>query len=258
MKAVILAGGMGTRIREETEFRPKPMVEVGGKPILWHLMKFFAHHGIDEFVVCVGYKGDQIKDYFLNYSARNNDFTLRLGERGAVDFHGNHDESDWTVTVADTGDATLTAGRVERIERYVAGERFIVTYGDGLADLDIAELITFHESHGATATITTVRPPSRFGIVEVDSDRRVSRFHEKPRLEDRVNAGFFVFEPAVFDYIRDSDAVMLEHEPLAKLAADGELAAYQHDGFWQPMDTFREAMMLNEMWTRGDAPWKAW
>lgn len=258
MKAVLLAGGMGTRIREETEFRPKPMVEIGGKPILWHLMKIFAHHGITEFVVCAGYKGEQIKDYFLNYAARNNDFTIRLGQGHVVNFHGDHGESDWTVTIADTGATTLTAGRVERIERYVAGERFIVTYGDGLADIDVTTLIATHEAHGTKATISTVRPSSRFGVVEVDGDQRVTRFREKPQMEDRVNAGFFVFEPTVFDYLRDSDAVMLENEPLAKLAAEGELAVYQHDGFWQPMDTYRESLMLNEMWARGDAPWKVW
>ena len=234
------------------------MVEIGGKPILWHLMKLFAFHGITEFVVCVGYKGDQIKDYFLNYSARNNDFTIHLGRGNGVDFHGNHDESNWTVTIADTGASTLTAGRVERIERYVAGERFIVTYGDGLADIDVTALVASHERHGTKATISTVRPPSRFGVVEVDGERRVTRFREKPLLEDRVNAGFFVFEPPIFDYLRDSDAVMLEKEPLVQLAAEGELAVYQHDGFWQPMDTYRESLMLNEMWARGDAPWKVW
>ena len=258
MKAVLLAGGLGTRMREETEFRPKPMVEIGGKPVLWHLMKTFAAHAVTDFVVCAGYKGEQIKSYFLNYGALTNDFTVRLGRDGGVVFHGDHLESDWNVTVADTGLGTLTAGRVERIEPHVRGERFIVTYGDGLADIDISRLLAFHVGHGLKATITTVRPLSRFGLVDIDAEHRVTRFREKPQMEDWVSAGFFVFEPSVFDYLRDSDDMMLEHEPLARLAAEGQLAAYRHDGFWQPMDTFRESQMLNEMWESGAAPWKVW
>ncbi len=258
MKAVLLAGGLGTRMREETEFRPKPMVEIGGKPVLWHLMKIFAANGITDFVVCTGYKGEQIKEYFLNYAAHNNDFTITLGHRGALEFHDDHTESNWTVTVADTGAATLTGGRVERIEKYVKGERFIVTYGDGLADVDIAALVAFHEAHGRKATITTVRPLSRFGLVDVDADGAVSRFREKPQMEDWVSAGFFVFEPSVFDELRNTDDVMLEHEPLDRIAAAGELSAYRHEGFWQPMDTFRESQLLNEMWESGAAPWKVW
>lgn len=258
MKAVLLAGGLGTRMREETEFRPKPMVEIGGKPVLWHLMKVFAANGITDFVICTGYKGEQIKEYFLNYAAHNNDFTIRLGQRSDLVFHDDHLESEWTVTVADTGAATLTGGRVERIERYVAGERFMVTYGDGLADIDLGALLDFHTGHGRKATITTVRPLSRFGLVDVDATERVTRFREKPQMEDWVSAGFFVFEPEVFDYLRDSDDVMLEHEPLARLAAEGQLSAYRHDGFWQPMDTYRESQLLNEMWETGQAPWKVW
>jgi len=258
MKAVLLAGGLGTRMREETEFRPKPMVEVGGKPILWHLMKIFASQGITDFVVCGGYKGEQIKSYFLNYAALNSDFTICLGRSAELVVHNDHLESEWTVTVADTGLTTLTAGRVERIEPYVAGERFLVTYGDGLADIDVSRLIAFHESHGLKASMTIVRPTSRFGIVEVDEDAKVTRFREKPQSEDWVNAGFLVFEPAVFDYLRNSDGIMLESEPLARLAADRQLAAYHHNGFWQPMDTYREAQMMNEMWAGGKAPWKTW
>jgi len=258
MKAVLLAGGLGTRMREETEFRPKPMVEVGGKPVLWHLMKIFAAHGVTDFVVCAGYKGEQIKEYFLNYAALTNDFTVRLGRDGGVVFHGDHLERDWTVTVADTGQATLTAGRVERIEEYVKGERFMVTYGDGLADIDISALLAFHAGCGLRATITTVRPLSRFGLVDVDDDQRVTRFREKPQMDDWVSAGFFVFEPEVFDYLRDSDDMMLEHEPLARLAKERQLAAYRHNGFWQPMDTYRESQQLNDMWATGDAPWKVW
>ena len=258
MKAVLLAGGLGTRMREETEFRPKPMVEIGGKPVLWHLMKIFAANGVTDFIVCTGYKGEQIKEYFLNYAAHNSDFTITLGHGGDLEFHDDHLESDWTVTVADTGASTLTGGRVERIEKYVKGERFIVTYGDGLADVDIAALVAFHTAHGRKATITTVRPLSRFGLVDVGPGNEVSRFREKPQMEDWVSAGFFVFEPSVFDYLRDSDDVMLEHTPLDQIAAAGELSAYRHEGFWQPMDTFRESQLLNEMWDAGTAPWKVW
>ena len=258
MKAVILAGGLGTRMREETEFRPKPMVEIGGKPVLWHLMKIFASEGITDFVICAGYKGEQIKSYFLNYAALNSDFTINLGSSSELVVHGNHFESEWKVTVADTGASTLTAGRVERIEKYVSGERFLVTYGDGLADIDMAKLVAFHESHGLTASMTTVRPMTRFGIVEMDSAGKVSRFREKPQSDDWVNAGFFIFEPSIFDYLRDSDQVMLEARPLVTLATNGQLAAYHHDGFWQPMDTYREAQMLNEMWASGAAPWMTW
>jgi glucose-1-phosphate cytidylyltransferase len=258
MKVVLLAGGLGTRLREETEFRPKPMVEVGGKPILWHLMKVFAAHGLTDFVICAGYKGEHIKQYFLNYAAHNNDFTVTLGRPGEITFHDAHLESDWTVTVADTGPTTLTAGRVERIERYVRDERFLVTYGDGLADIDVTALLDFHAAHGREATLTTVRPTSRFGLVDADEHGVVTRFREKPQADGWVNAGFFVFEPSVFGYLRNSDHLMLEHEPLTEMAGNGQLATYRHDGFWQPMDTSREHVLLNEMWSSGTAPWAVW
>ena len=258
MKAVLLAGGLGTRMREETEFRPKPMVEIGGKPILWHLMKIYAAQGVTEFVICAGYKGEQIKSYFLNYAALNADFTITLGDRSSLQIHDAHLESDWVVTVADTGNDTLTAGRVERIERYIGGERFMVTYGDGLADINLADLLAFHEAHGKIATISTVRPISRFGLVNVDDDGLVSQFREKPQMDDWVSAGFFVFEPEFFDRIRNSDDMMLEHEPLNRLAAEGQLGAYRHEGFWQPMDTSREAKLLGDLWASGGAPWKVW
>lgn len=245
-------------MREETEYRPKPMVEIGGRPVLWHLMKVFATYGLTDFVVCGGYKVEQIKDYFLNYAARNNDYTITLGQRSSLVFHDDHLESEWHVTVADTGLNTLTAGRVERVQKYVGDERFMVTYGDGLADVDIPGLLDFHEKHARYATITTIRPLSRFGLVDVDEDNLVTQFREKPQLDDWVNAGFFVFEPEVFDYLKDGDGVMLEQEPLVRLAADRQLAAYRHEGFWQPMDTYRESQLLNEMWERGDAPWKIW
>jgi glucose-1-phosphate cytidylyltransferase len=257
MKAVLLAGGLGTRMREETEFRPKPMVEIGGKPLIWHLMKFFSVYSITDFVICAGYKGELIRQYFLNYAGYNNDFTITLGKSSELVFHGDHLESDWHVTVADTGANTLTAGRVERIERFVQGEQFIVTYGDGLADLDVSKLLAFHAEHGRKATLSTVRPLSRFGLVDVE-DSLITRFREKPQMDDWVSAGFFVFEPSVFEYLRDGDVMMLEDEPLARLAAERELAAYRHDGFWQPMDTYRESLLLNELWEQGAAPWKVW
>ena len=260
MKAVLLAGGLGTRMREETEFRPKPMVEVGGKPVLWHIMKIFSTFGVTDFVVCTGYRGDVIKDYFLDYEARNNDFTITLGRSHEIVFHDQHLESDWRVTVADTGATAQTGSRVRQIERYVRdSDRFIVTYGDGLADVDISKLLDFHRDHGKVATITTVRPLSRFGMVDVAGDQIVRRFREKPQVDDWVSAGFFVFDQRIFDYLGGpDDDLVLEQEPLGALAAKGELAAYQHDGFWQPMDTYREFVMLNELWDSGAAPWKVW
>jgi glucose-1-phosphate cytidylyltransferase len=258
MKAVILAGGLGTRLREETEFRPKPMVEIGGQPILWHLMKLFARHAITDFVVPIGYRGEVIRDYFLNYEGRTNDFTIRLGPEHAtsIEYHTTHLEAGWQVTVVDTGAETPTGGRVRRIHPYVEGERFMVTYGDGLADVDLGKLLAFHESHGKMATMTTVRPMSRFGIVEFEPDGAVRSFREKPLADDYVNAGFFVFEPEVFTYLEDD--VALEEEPLEALAADGQLSAYTHDGFFQPMDTYREFTLLNGLWNAGRAPWKVW
>jgi glucose-1-phosphate cytidylyltransferase len=242
-------------MREETEYKPKPMVEIGGRPVLWHLMKSFSHFGLNEFVVCTGYRGDVIKDYFLNYDARMNDFTAHLGPASRIEMHGIHNEVELRVTVADTGSNTMTGGRVKRIQKYVEG-RFIVTYGDGLADVDITKLLKFHESHGKLATVTTVRPLSRFGVMDLDATGKVERFREKPQTDDYVNAGFFVFESEVFDYL-DEDCV-LEQAPLEKLASLGELMAYRHEGFWQPMDTYREFVMLNEIWDSGHAPWKVW
>jgi glucose-1-phosphate cytidylyltransferase len=256
VKAVILAGGLGTRLREETEYRPKPMVEVGGRPIIWHIMKLLAHHGIVDFVVCAGYRGDVIRDYFLNYEARTNDFTVHLGVRDSIEYHGRHPEADWKVTVAETGAETMTGGRVKRIERYLGGERCLVTYGDGLADVDVSQLVAFHENHGKLATVTTVRPLSRFGVMDLASDGSVEQFREKPLTDDYVNAGFFIFEPGVFDYIGAES--VLEQQPLEELAGAGELMAYRHEGFWQPMDTYREYAMLNQMWSSDDAPWKVW
>ena len=256
MRAVILAGGLGTRLREETEFRPKPMIEVGGKPILWHIMKLFAHHAVEQFVIPIGYRGDVIRDYFLNYEARTNDFTVRLGRTHDIEYHNSHLESGWEVTVVDTGADTPKGGRVRRVRQFLDEERFMVTYGDGLADVDLGKLIAYHESHGRLATMTTVRPISRFGVVEIEPDGTVAQFREKPKTEDSVNAGFFVFEPGVFDYLADDTE--LEREPLEALARDRELMAYAHHGFFQPMDTYRELTLLNELWSTGRAPWKVW
>ncbi len=255
MKAVILCGGLGTRLREETEFRPKPMVEIGGRPILWHIMKIYAQYGINDFVLCLGYKGEMIKEYFLNYEAINSDFTVRLGSRDEIVFHNSHLEADWRVTLASTGDTTLTAGRIQMIRQYIGDERFFVTYGDGVADIRIDDLLAYHEAHGKLATVSTVQIPSRFGVLELDDSGQVSDFAEKATTSGWVNGGFFVFEPGVFDYLDDA---MLEHYVLPKLTDDGELMAWKHRGFWQPMDTFRETSLLNEMWAAGTAPWKVW
>lgn len=252
MKAVILAGGLGTRLREETEFRPKPMVEVGGRPILWHIMKHLSSYGITEFIVAVGYKGETIKDYFLNYETRNNDVTVRLGNRDEITIHGGHDEANWQVTVADTGPDTLTGGRIRRITRYLDNEPFLIAYGDGVSDVDIAAVIASHRERGLLATVTITQPPSRFGVVALMGDT-VSAFQEKPTLDGWVNIGYFVFEPEVLTYLRDDGP--LEQEPLTQLAQDGQLGAYRHTGFWQPMDTYRESTLLNELWASGSAPW---
>jgi glucose-1-phosphate cytidylyltransferase len=256
MKTVLLAGGLGTRLREETEFRPKPMVPVGGKPILWHIMKTFAHFGNQDFVVCTGYRGDYIRQYFQEFEAMNSDFTVRIGSKERITTHGSLEESGWQVTVADTGAETMTGGRVFRVQDYVGKETFMCTYGDGLADVNIHELLKFHKSHGKIATVSAVRPVSRFGVLEMDDLGNVESFQEKPQSAGWINAGYFVFEPKIFDYL-ESDSI-LEREPMTNLASDGQLVAYKHDGFFQPMDTYREMSMLNEMWDKGEAPWKVW
>ncbi len=257
MKIVILCGGQGTRLREETEYRPKPLVEVGGRPILWHIMKSYAHFGFNDFVLCLGYRGNMIKEYFLNYEAMNNDFTICLGQKSLLHFNGAHKEQDFRVTLADTGQETMTGGRIKRIEKYVDGETFLVTYGDGLADVNIAELLAFHKSHGKIATVTTVRPHSRFGILETASDGNVLAFKEKPQLDGWASAGFLVFERKLFEYIEADDCI-LEREPLERLAAEGQLMAYRHEGFFFAMDTYREYLYLNELWQSGKAPWRVW
>jgi glucose-1-phosphate cytidylyltransferase len=256
LKAVLLAGGLGTRLREETEYRPKPMVEIGQRPILWHIMKNLSAQGLTQFVICLGYKGDAIKDYFLNYEARVNDVTVELGSKSLYSQHSNSQEENWVVTLANTGLSTMTGGRIHQIRKYVEQESFICTYGDGLADINLHELLAFHKSHGKIATVTAVMPTSRFGSMEIAADDRVTKFAEKPKGNSWVNGGFFVFEPEIFDYLTPD--CVLENEPLEKLAEDNQLVAYKHNGFWRPMDTFRESIELNELWDNDKAPWKNW
>ncbi|CAG0938747.1 glucose-1-phosphate cytidylyltransferase [Candidatus Brocadiaceae bacterium] len=257
MQVVILCGGQGTRLREETEYRPKPLVEIGGKPILWHIMKLYAHYGLREFVLCLGYRGNMIKEYFLNYEAMNNDFTVALGRENHITFHEAHDEQNFQVTLAETGLTTMTGGRVKRIQKYISDDTFMVTYGDGLANLDMRALLGFHGAHGRLATLTTVRPTSRFGVLDLDADGKVVNFAEKPQVDGWVSAGFMVFNRRLFDYLSGDDCV-LEREPLEHLAREGQLMAYQHAGFFYAMDTFREYKYLNELWNRGSAPWSVW
>ncbi len=256
VKAVLLAGGLGTRMREETEFRPKPMVEVGGRPVLWHIMKVLGAQGITDFVICTGYKSEFIENYFMNYGASNQDFTVKLGDPSGATFHGSHAEFDWSVTVAYTGETTMTGGRIKKVAKYLGDEPFLCTYGDGIANVDLAALRAFHAAHGKTATMTTTQPGSRFGVVDVGEDGMVRQFREKPRSDDWINIGFFIFEPEVFRYLGDNS--VLEQEPLHALATEGELGAFKHEGFWQPMDTYRESIILNELWAGGSPPWKIW
>ncbi len=257
MKTMILCGGQGTRMREETEYRPKPLVEIGGRPILWHIMKIYAHYGFNEFVLCLGYRGNMIKEYFLQYEAMNNDFTIALGDRERIEFHGAHDEQGHRVTLADTGLNTMTGGRVQQAAKYIDNDTFLLTYGDGVADVNISKLIEFHKSHGRIATLTAMRPSSRYGLLEIESDGLVHRFAEKPKTDGWASAGFFVLHRRVFDYL-DGPSCVFEQEPLERLAKEQQLVAYQHDGFFYAMDTFREFQLLNELWNAGQSPWKVW
>lgn len=255
MKIVILAGGLGTRLAEETEVKPKPMVEVGGRPILWHILKHYSHYGHGEFVIALGYKGEMIKRYFLDYAGLDGSLTVSV-KTGRVDRHEDHPE-DWTLHLIETGLETATGGRLKRLQRLLRGETFMGTYGDGVSNVALDRLLAFHRAHGRLATVTAVRPPARFGNMEFSEDR-VTRFTEKPQVgEGWINGGFFVFEPGVLEYI-PGDATALEHEPLEQLAADGELMAYQHDAFWQCMDTLRDRRLLDSLWASGQAPWKVW
>ncbi len=258
IQTMILCGGLGTRLREETEYRPKPMVEVGGRPMLWHIMKIYAAHGFTDFVLLVGYRGDQIKEYFLNYEALHRDFTITLGQPNSVTFHDAHPDESWRVTIVDTGHATMTGARVKRAARYLTGDRFMVTYGDGVADIDLKALVRKHASGGRLATVTGVRPPSRFGELVVAGDR-VNRFSEKPQLDEGlINGGFFVFERRALDYLSEDTGCVLEREPLERLTGDRQLGVYPHTGFWQCMDTYRDYQLLNQLWDAGSPPWKVW
>ena len=258
MQTLILCGGMGTRLREETEYRPKPMVEIGGRPILWHIMKCYAAHGFTDFVLCLGYKGETIKEYFLNYKAMNNDFTVELGKPNAVCYYDAHGENGWRVTLADTGMQTMTGARIKRASRYVSGDRFMVTYGDGVSDVDLRGLVAFHEQAKTLVTVTGVHPSSRFGELMVEGNR-VAEFSEKPQThKGLINGGFFVFERKALDYLSEDSDCVLEREPLERLAQAGQLSVYQHTGFWQCMDTYRDYQHLNTLWESGGAEWKRW
>ncbi len=255
MKCVILAGGLGTRISEETATRPKPMLEIGGKPVLWHVMKVYSSHGIRDFIICTGYKGYVIKEYFANYFLHMSDVTFDM-EKNTMEVHEKHAEP-WRVTIIDTGDNTMTGGRLKRVAHYVGSETFCMTYGDGVGDVDITAAIAAHKAAGKKATVTAVKPPGRFGALHVAGDF-VKEFIEKPEGDGGwINGGFFVLEPSVFGYI-EGDSMIWEKEPLQSLAAEGQLLAFQHRDFWQPMDTLRDKQLLEELWQSGIAPWKTW
>ncbi|KFN43122.1 glucose-1-phosphate cytidylyltransferase [Arenimonas oryziterrae] len=255
MKAVILAGGLGTRISEETAVRPKPMIDIGGMPILWHILKIYSHHGINDFVICLGYKGYLIKEFFANYFLHRSDVTIDL-RSNSMDVHHKHAEP-WRITLVDTGMDTQTGGRLKRVAQYLDDQTFCFTYGDGVSDVDIGALVQFHRSKGTQATVTAVQPPGRFGALNI-KDGRITRFEEKPSGDGSwVNGGFFVLEPRVIDRIAD-DATIWERDPLESLASEGQLSAYAHHGYWQPMDTLRDKIKLEELWDSGKAPWKVW
>ena len=260
MKVVILCGGLGTRLREETEFRPKPMVPIGQHPILWHIMKFYAHYGFKEFILCLGYKGEVIKEYFYNYQWHRSDVTLKLGAKPEITFHNQHQEEDWTVTLVDTGQATMTGGRVRRALAHIPTEdkEFLLTYGDGISDLDLPSAIKFHREKGTLATVTAVQPTGRFGELSLEGDK-IMNFREKPEGEAAyVSGGFFVLNRGIEAYLGQKDECIFEQTVLPALASKGQLSAYRHDGFWQCMDNLREVEMLNKMWASKSAPWKVW
>lgn len=258
MKVVILCGGKGTRLREETEFRPKPMVKIGEKPILWHIMKIYAYYGFKDFVICLGYKGDMIKEYFLNYGIMNNDFTIDMANEGNLEIYNNKETEDWRITLADTGEDSQTGARVKKIEKYIDGDTFMLTYGDGVARIDIKDLLQFHQNHGKTGTMTGVHPSSRFGEFSVENNK-ITRFSEKPQTTaDLINGGFFVFNTDFFDYLSEDEDCIMEQDPLENLATDGGLMLYHNKDFWQCVDTYRELEHLNEYWKGKNPPWKVW
>jgi glucose-1-phosphate cytidylyltransferase len=255
MKAVILAGGMGTRISEETHLRPKPMIEIGGKPILWHIMKIYTAHGIHDFIICLGYKGYIIKEYFANYFLHMSNVTFDF-KKNRMEINERKVEP-WKVTLVDTGENTMTGGRLKRIKKYLNNEDFCFTYGDGLSDIDLGRLIKFHRKQKTLATVTATQPPGRFGVLNIKNDKVVS-FKEKPHRDSRwINGGFFVLSPKVIDYIQ-GDETIWENEPMEKLASEGQLSSYRHEGFWKPMDTLRDKNQLEKLWNSGKAPWKVW
>ncbi len=258
MKVVILCGGLGTRLREETEYRPKPMVPVGGRPILWHIMNRYAAYGFKDFILCLGYKGDMIKDYFLHYRTRTSDFTLTLGTDGnqAIRYHSPYHERDWSITFVETGEQVMTGARVKRVESHIDGPEFMLTYGDGLADVNLQALLDFHRRHGRLGTLTSVQPGvGRFGELDLEGSQ-ITRFVEKPQQHDAyINGGFFVFKREFLRSLSDEEGCVLEQEPLQTLAQQGQLMAYRHAGYWQCMDTYRDAQQLNDIWNRGQAPW---
>jgi glucose-1-phosphate cytidylyltransferase len=258
MKVAILAGGMGTRLGQETQVRPKPMVQIGPQPILWHIMKLYSAQGFREFVIACGYLGEEIKRYWVDYTITHSDLTVRTAESDGLQLHPHAEREDWTVTCVDTGLKTQTGGRIKRLQPWVGDETFMLTWGDGLADIDLRALLEFHRSHGKLATVTAVRPPARFGHLQFDGDR-VAEFSEKPQTaEGWINGAFFVLEPGVFDCIKDGDKTHWEKGPMESLAREGQLMAYRHEGFWQCMDTLRDKKRLEKLWATGDAPWKTW
>ena len=260
MKVAILCGGYGTRIRDVADNIPKPMIPVGRFPILWHIMKYYASYGHKDFVLCLGYKSQAIKDFFLNYEAHIKDFTIDLGGKAAVKFHTDHAESDWRVTLAETGLNALTGARIRRAQKYLGDDdSFMLTYGDGVGDIDLDRLLAFHNSHGKALTVTGVRPPGRFGELLSDANGKVTEFNEKPQAAGgRISGGFFVCRKNLFDYLDDREDLMFEKEPMARLVKDGQLMVFEHDGFWQPMDTHREYQLLNDLYDSGKAPWVKW
>ncbi len=258
IKVVILCGGRGSRLREATEIRPKPLVEIGGKPILWHIMKVYAHYGFKDFILCLGYKGEMIKEYFLNYEAMNNDFTIHLGSPNQIQFHSGHLEKNWNVTLVNTGNQAQTGTRIKRIENYIDSDTFMVTYGDGVGNINIKKLLEHHLSCKKIGTVTGVHPSSRFGELVIE-EKDIIEFSEKPQVKEGfINGGFFVFNRKFFSYLKDDDNCYLEGEPLEKLAKDKRLSVYPHKGFWQCMDTQRELDILNDLWKHNKAPWKVW
>lgn len=257
MKVMLLAGGFGTRLSEETGLRPKPMVEIGGKPILWHIMKMYSKYGFNDFVVLLGYKGYYIKEYFANYFLHQSDVTIDI-KNNKIEVLNNSSEP-WKITLIDTGTNTMTGGRIKRVQNFVGNKPFMLTYGDGVSDIDIGKLVKFHKSHGKLMTMTSAQPDGRFGALDIASDNKVQEFQEKPKGDGSwINAGFFVCEPGVFNYITQGDSTVFEQKPLKNLAKNGEIYTYKHDGFWMPMDTLRDKNVLSEKWDNDDAPWKTW